>query len=276
MADDKKYFWLKLKDDFFAQKEIKKLRRIAGGDTYTIIYLKLQLLSIKSDGKLIFEGVEDNFIDEMALTLDEEIENVKITLMFLQKHGLIEELRNDEYFLPKVCESIGSESSSAERVRRHRMGQKMLQCNTSVTNSNVIETKRNTEIEIEIEKDIDIKKDIEKKLKKEKDKYIDDFFAEIWKLYPRKNGKSAVTKKAKVELYKLGLEKVTKAINKFKAQMQKENREIEFYMYGSTFFNGGYIDYLDSNSEEVKPKPKKQEIKIIERDYLHGEVTPFY
>jgi len=53
----KKYFWLKLKDDFFKQKEIKKLRGIAGGDTYTIIYLKLQLLSIKNDGKIYFDGI---------------------------------------------------------------------------------------------------------------------------------------------------------------------------------------------------------------------------
>ena len=50
MSNNKKYFWLKLKDNFFNQKEIKKLRRIAGGDTYTIIYLKLQLLSIKKEG----------------------------------------------------------------------------------------------------------------------------------------------------------------------------------------------------------------------------------
>ena len=40
----KKYYWLRLKNNFFQQKEIKKLRKIAGGDTYTIIYLKLTFL----------------------------------------------------------------------------------------------------------------------------------------------------------------------------------------------------------------------------------------
>ena len=48
----KRYYWLKLKENFFNQKEVKKLRRVAGGDTYTIIYLKLQLLSLKNGGKL--------------------------------------------------------------------------------------------------------------------------------------------------------------------------------------------------------------------------------
>ena len=49
----KQYYWLKLKDDFFRQKEIKKLRKIAGGDTYTIIYLKMLLLAIKEENKLL-------------------------------------------------------------------------------------------------------------------------------------------------------------------------------------------------------------------------------
>ena len=66
MADSKKYFWLKLQKDFFESKEMKKLRKIAGGDTYTIIYLKMQLKSLKDDGILYYEGIEDNFADEVA------------------------------------------------------------------------------------------------------------------------------------------------------------------------------------------------------------------
>ena len=76
----KKYYWLKLKDDFFRQKEIKKLRKIAGGDTYTIIYLKMQLLSIKNEGLLYYEGTEDNLAEQIALEIDEDIDNVEVTL----------------------------------------------------------------------------------------------------------------------------------------------------------------------------------------------------
>ena len=151
----KKYFWLKLKDDFFKSKEIKKLRKIAGGDTYTIIYLKMQLLSIKNEGKLIFEGIEENFIEELALELDEPSENIEMTLNYLRMHNLIESCEQDEYLLPKVLESIGKESVSAERVRKHRAlkneEKKALQCNTQVTNSNT-----EIEIDIELEKELDI------------------------------------------------------------------------------------------------------------------------
>lgn len=148
MAENKKYYWLKLKDDFFKQKEIKKLRKIAGGDTYTIIYLKMQLLSLKTDGILVFEGIENNIVEELALELDEDVENVKVTWLYLEKHGIVEPINNEQFLLPKTIELIGSETSVAARVRKFREKQKLLQCNTGETNSN-------TEIEIDIEKEID-------------------------------------------------------------------------------------------------------------------------
>lgn len=85
----KKYYWLKLMSDFFTQPKIKKLRKIAGGDTYTIIYLKLQLSSLKNDGKLFFEGIEENIFKEIALDIDEKVENVKFTIEYLCKQKLI-------------------------------------------------------------------------------------------------------------------------------------------------------------------------------------------
>ena len=152
MAGSKKFYWLKLKNDFFNQKEIKKLRRIAGGDTYTIIYLKMQLLSLKDDGKIYFDGIEDSFAEELALDIDEDPKNVEITLLFLEKCGFIEKGQDDEYFLPQARESLGAETASAARVRKHRNNVKTLQCNATVTNCNT---------EIEIEKEIDIEKELE-------------------------------------------------------------------------------------------------------------------
>lgn len=163
----KRYYWLKLKDDFFTQKAIKKLRKIAGGDTFTIIYLKMMLLAMKSDGKIYFEGIENNFHEELALELDEEEENVQLTITYLINHKLMEEYQN-EYYLPESIQNTGTESESAERVRKHREllaknGTKTLQCNGNVTTSNVDVTASNTEIEIdiEIEKDLDKEKDID-------------------------------------------------------------------------------------------------------------------
>lgn len=152
----KRYYWLKLKEDFFEQRVIKKLRKIAGGDTYTIIYLKLQLLAMKNEGKLFFEGVEDNFSSEMALELDEEEENVKVTLMYLEKNGLMELVSDDEYFLPQVLDVTGSESASTQRSRKSRELKKALQCNTTATQCNNLQQIGNVEIEKEKEREIEL------------------------------------------------------------------------------------------------------------------------
>lgn len=141
----KKYYWLKLKNNFFSQPKIKKLRKIAGGDTYTIIYLKMQLYSLEDDGKLYFDGIEENFVEEMALKIDEDPENVGVTIQFLIAQGLMILCDDNEYLMTETQESIGSESDSAQRVRAHRE-RKALHCNDTVTLCNT---------EIEIEKEIE-------------------------------------------------------------------------------------------------------------------------
>jgi len=117
---EKRYFWLKLQEDFFKSKRIKKLRKIAGGDTYTIIYLKMQLLSIKNKGILEYTGLEPSFAEEIALDLDEAVDDVTITINYLLTSGLMETSDNIEYMLPFAVNNVGSESDSAERMRRFR------------------------------------------------------------------------------------------------------------------------------------------------------------
>ena len=153
MSEPKRYFWLKLHKDFFQRKEIKRLRKIAGGDTYTIIYLKMLLRSIMSDGKLYFDGLEDDFASELALDLDEKEENVQITIQYLLKSGLLEMCSDEEYYLPDTKDSTGCETAVASRVRKHRERKKALQCNADVTQ---VKQLCNGEIEkeLEIEKEI--------------------------------------------------------------------------------------------------------------------------
>ena len=148
----KRYYWLKLQKDFFTQPKIKKLRKIAGGDTYTIIYLKMQLLSLNNGGKLFFDGIEESFSEEIALTIDEDPDNVKVTVQYLLSQGLIEPCSETEFLMTETQSLICSESESAERVRASRKN-KALQCNTNVTECNNNVQKCNTDIDIDIELD---------------------------------------------------------------------------------------------------------------------------
>ena len=129
MAEQKRYYWLRLHKDFFQKKEIKRLRRVAGGDTYTIIYLKMLLRSIIDGGKLYFDGYEDTFVSELALDIDEDEQNVQITVNYLLKNGLLIECENDEYYLPEASNNTGSETAAASRMRKLRDKSKGIECN---------------------------------------------------------------------------------------------------------------------------------------------------
>lgn len=148
---EKRYYWLKLYDDFFTSKRIKKLRTIAGGDTYTIIYLKMQLKALKTDGYLYFDGVMSDFAEELALDIDEEPEDVKVTINYLLSVGLLETNDGEQYKLPFLDKCIGSETAAAQRVRDHRASKKTLHCNTDVTD---VKQVGNAEKEIEKRKNI--------------------------------------------------------------------------------------------------------------------------
>lgn len=152
----KRYWWLKLKEDFFRQVEIKKLRKIAGGDTYTVIYLKMMLLSLKNEGHIAYECPESEFIENLALDIDEDEENVSVTVAFLRKHNLLVESDfESDVSLPKAAEAIGSETAVAERVRKHREKMKALQCNTAVTDMKQL---GNVDIEKEKERELELEK----------------------------------------------------------------------------------------------------------------------
>lgn len=125
---EKKFYWLKLKSDFFSSKRIKKLRKLAGGDTYTIIYLKMQLLAMQTDGMLKWSGLEDDFASELALDLDETPENVEVTLQYLLSCGLAETEDCVNFFFPWAVQNTGSETSAAQRMRDSR-ARRTLECN---------------------------------------------------------------------------------------------------------------------------------------------------
>lgn len=152
---NKRYFWIQLAQDFFKSKEMKLLRKIAGGDTHTIIYLKMMLISLEDRGHIYYDGLADNLAEEIALVIDENVEDIKITLIFLENKGLLTKNSDRDYFLEQVPEMVGSETATARRVRKFRENKQALQCNTD-------ETKCNGDIDIEKEIDIEIEKDIDK------------------------------------------------------------------------------------------------------------------
>ena len=132
----KRFYWLKLQENFFQDKAVKKLRRMPDGDTCVMIYLKMLLLSLSSSGELYFDGLEPDFHTELALTLDEDEELVRDTLEFLMRVHRLEQKSETVYYLPEVgavkvllrnaCEKHGRNRQMPRRRNRFRHRQKLV------------------------------------------------------------------------------------------------------------------------------------------------------
>ena len=152
-TSNKRYYWLQLKENFFNSKEMKLMRKLPGGEEITIIYLKIMLTSLENEGVIFYEGLAEDLAEELALEIGEDVESIRMALMFMEKKRLITTNDNYSYKLEQVPELVGSETASARRVRKHRESKRLLQSNDEVT-------KCIGEIEKDIE--IDIEKDLEK------------------------------------------------------------------------------------------------------------------
>ncbi len=124
MPDSKKYYWLRLKEGFFDSKHIKYLRSQTDGDKMTIVYLQLQLKSLKSDGVIKYDKLLPSCNEEIAFDLGEPIELIDKTISLLKTLKLVEELDDDSLYLTAVKELVGSETNAAQRMRKMRSEQK--------------------------------------------------------------------------------------------------------------------------------------------------------
>lgn len=152
-TSNKRYYWLQLKENFFNSKEMKLMRKLPGGEEITIIYLKIMLTSLENEGVIFYEGLAEDLAEELALEIGEDVESIRMALMFMEKKRLITTNDSYSYKLEQVPELVGSETASARRVRKHRENKKALQGNTGVTKCIG---------DVDIEKEIDIEKDLEK------------------------------------------------------------------------------------------------------------------
>lgn len=94
---------------------------------------------------------------------------------------------------------------------------------------------------------------------------LEEFFEKIWKLYPIKKGKGSVSTAKKKVLQRIGYEEIERCVNRF--MEDKKNTDKRYWMYGSTFFNSGYVDYLDKNYfTDTEPQEEVTSEEIYEGD----------
>lgn len=156
---EKKFYWLKLKKDFFKRHDIKIIEDMENGKDYILFYLKLLCESLDHNGSLRFSDTIPYNEKMLSTITGTNIDIVRSAMKVFTSLEMIEILDDQTIYMREVEKMIGGETDSAERVRRHRalkQGQS-LQCNAPVTICN---------------EDIEI--DIDRELKKEKEVSADE------------------------------------------------------------------------------------------------------
>ena len=163
MSDNKKYYYLRLKDNFFDSDELKILESMKDGYLYSNILLKLYLRSLKNDGKLVVNERIPYNSEMLASVTGHQVGTIKQALSMFKELGLIEVLENGAIYMLDIQNFIGKGSTEADRQRLYdrRISEERKQNKlTQSRNLEEICKKSTPEIEIELEKDIEIEKEI--------------------------------------------------------------------------------------------------------------------
>lgn len=162
----KKYYWLKLKEDFFEDDTIEWIEEQPNGEKYSLFYLKLCLKSLKTDGVLIRnvgEMLIPYDVKKLAEITKTDVDTVRVAMEIFKNIGLIQILENGEIYMAQLKNMVGSETSKAQLMRnkRARDKQKALEEPKKEGGNNVTEALPNRYTEIEKEKEKDIEKEKE-------------------------------------------------------------------------------------------------------------------
>lgn len=166
MASTKKYYWLKLKEDFFEDDTIEWIEEQPNGEKYSLFYLKLCLKSLKTDGILIRnvgEMLIPYDVKKLAEITKTDVDTVRVAMEIFKNIGLIQILENGEIYMAQLKNMVGSETSKAQLMRnkRARDKQKALEEPKKDSGNNVTKALPNCYTEKEKEKEKDIEKEKE-------------------------------------------------------------------------------------------------------------------
>ena len=197
-------------------------------------------------------------------------DSIKTAMKELENYGYLErkQTRNDngsfcdlEYFVyekPHTKEPLAENPSTGKSSTENP-----LQLNTNKLNTNKLNTNnKNNTLSVERAVSECVQEPDKPKSKPvNKKKEADELFDRLWSLYPLKKGKASVSDAQKLKLLDIGYEEMERAISRYIQYV--DSVDYLHYKNGSTFFNSGYIDYLDVNCvpyvpEEGKKKNKKK------------------
>lgn len=254
-TENKRFYWIKLRENFFQQETIDWLMEQENGSAYIVLYLKMCLLTANTSGELI------RTIGNMTIPYEPkkisqktgfDIDTVNVALSLFKHLGLIEETQEGIPVMPEVKNMVGSESESAARVRKYRK-KKALQSNVDVTNkalqSSVEIRDKSIEYRDKSKENREEKVESRKKEKKASDDGLKDVITAYRKnIYPMPGEMDLEKLKAMVDDF--GSDIVVKAIDRAVAR----NKRSLAYIRG--ILNHWQANGYDEEGTKAKAKEK--------------------
>ena len=178
MSDSKKYYWLKLKETFFDSEEMKILESMENGTIYQNLYLKICLISLKSNGALLFKDMIPYNLEMIATITRTNIDIVRAGLQVFEKLKLITITDNEVIYMTYIQTLIGKSSTESDRVSKYRKTLKD-NSNNSTTNqeescNNSVEKLQESYASDTPEKEREKEKDTDKDTEREKEPLAND------------------------------------------------------------------------------------------------------
>lgn len=242
MADNRKYYYLKLKEGFFESDEIKILESMKDGHIYSNILLKLYLKSLRNEGRLMYRNVIPYTPEIIATLVGHQVGTVEKALEVFRKLELIEILDNGAIYMMDIQNFIGKSSTEADRQREYYnrvKDEKALLGGERENIPAIPETPKE-----------------DSKSKKAIGNYPTDF-EEFWRVYPRKADKAQAYKKYKARLEDgFSHEQLLEAAKNYAGQCRRDRTEEKYIKHGKTFLGEStpFLDYLQRNAPRAGMK----------------------
>ena len=231
MSDSKKYYYMRLKDNFFDSEELKAIEAMKDGHKFSNILLKMYLRSLKRDGKLMLSDTIPYDSKILAKVVGHTEKNVKKAIELFVEYGLVEVLDSGAMYMLNIQEYIGNSSSEGDRQRKYRKKiSTEKERNKCYNKCHIVPTP-----EIEIEKEIYKKRESEDDLIP----IYNEFSSIISGIYPAEKCDTA----AAFENWKKAIAKIEGY--DAEAQMRITGTAIHLYLkrYKETNTKDGIVDY---------------------------------
>ena len=264
MAESKKYYWLKLKRDFFKRHDIRVIEVMPNGKDYILFYLKLLCESVDHEGNLRFSDKIPYSEQMLATVTNTNVDIVRSAINVFTELGMMEIMDDGTFFMSEVAKMTGCETEWAKKKRLYREGQKgqiedsMRTMSSSEWTLSDKSKRKSLELEKEIEK--------EKEYTPPKGEVYKTEFDVLWEKYPRKQGKKDALRHY-TAARRSGVEfaTISNGLDNYIHYIEVEGTEREYIKHGSAWFcQRSWEDDYTSSKEQKKKKDEEWRRRILE------------